>query len=132
MKHNWYMHEAYIFEIIGSSPIMPTNISNKSSSLNFKTMNFLIPNMRVAMLFVVAFMLTLIFCSCSDGTKHVLVIPRIYADSLYKDINLEKQVWRVSEDELAMVQEGDTIQFSHTYDNDSSTNTGIVITKEVE
>ena len=88
--------------------------------------------MKVTLFLFVAFVFTLLMCSCSDGTKHVLVVPRIYADSLYKDISLEKQVWRVSTDELGMVSEGDTIQFHNTYDNNTSTNTAIVMKIEAE
>ena len=87
-------------------------------------------SMRAALMLFVAFAVGLLLCSCSNGTQHVVVIPRMFSDAQFKDINLQKQVWRVSTDELAMVQVGDTIQFNMTYDNNSSTNCAIVIAKE--
>ena len=102
------------------------------SPLKQEIMKVLVPNMRVAMMLLLAFVITLLLSSCSDNTSSVVVIPRAFSTTYAKTISLEKQVWRVNSDELSLLEEGDTVVFNTTFDNNTSTDTAIIVKKAQE
>ena len=77
-------------------------------------------SMRAALMLFVAFV-AFMLCSCSDGTKHVLVTPLLLNEYTGKYIVYNKEVWRVPQEELSMAVIDDTLKFSHVYDSNTVT-----------
>ena len=82
--------------------------------------------------FALLSVLALLLCSCGDGTRHVVVTPLYLGEYSANYTAMPKQVWRVTDEELGMVSEGDTIQFKTVWNNVADSNLCVIQKIETE